>query len=247
MSELKVIKTKFQKIDSKRWWGDDFDVRFFLLNILKKIERSTVLDIGGGVGIILSEVSKNNLKINVDFSFEDLSRCKKEFSDIECVCASMDYLPLKNDSVDFVICANLLEVAKTNDIKFEKLIMKNKKKYYQTVLEALSEIKIILKINGKLYLTTPNNKYYQTTKLDYDELENSLKYVFEKFSIKFFNTFKKLSKKHRKLNLANIFPKILSKFLNREKILNLLITKHSKNRFSVSFYVEAEKTSRIDK
>ena len=247
MSELKVIKTKFQKIDSKRWWGDDFDVRFFLLNILKKIERSTVLDIGGGVGIILSEVSKNNLKINVDFSFEDLSRCKKEFSDIECVCASMDYLPLKNDSVDFVICANLLEVAKTNDIKFEKLIMKNKKKYYQTVLEALSEIKIILKINGKLYLTTPNNKYYQTTKLDYDELENSLKYVFEKFSIKFFNTFKKLSKKHRKLNLANIFPKILSKFLNREKILNLLITKHSKNRFSVSFYVEAEKTSRMDK
>ena len=124
MSELKVIKTKFQKIDSKRWWGDDFDVRFFLLNILKKIERSTVLDIGGGVGIILSEVSKNNLKINVDFSFEDLSRCKKEFSDIECVCASMDYLPLKNDSIDFVICANLLEVAKTNDIKFEKLIIK---------------------------------------------------------------------------------------------------------------------------
>ena len=75
--------------------------------------------------------------------------------------------------------------------------------------------------------------YFNNTKNN-DELENSLKYVFEKFSIKFFNTFKKLSKKHRKLNLANIFPKILSKFLNREKILNLLITKHSKNRFSVS-------------
>lgn len=241
MSELKVIKTKFQKIDSKRWWGDDFDVRFFLLNILKKIERSTVLDIGGGVGIILSEVSKNNLKINVDFSFEDLSRCKKEFSDIECVCASMDYLPLKNDSVDFVICANLLEVAKTNDIKFEKLIIKNKKKYYQTVLEALSEIKIILKINGKLYLTTPNNKYYQTTKLDYDELENSLKYVFEKFSIKFFNTFKKLSKKHRKLNLANIIPKIKSKVFSRDKVLNSLIKNKIDNKYSVSFFVEAEK------
>ena len=241
MSELKVIKTKFQKIDSKRWWGDDFDVRFFLLNILKKIERSTVLDIGGGVGIILSEVSKNNLKINVDFSFEDLSRCKKEFSDIECVCASMDYLPLKNDSVDFVICANLLEVAKTNDIKFEKLIMKNKKKYYQTVLEALSEIKIILKINGKLYLTTPNNKYYQTTKLDYDELENSLKYVFEKFSIKFFNKFKKLSKKHRKLNLANIIPKIKSKVFSRDEVLNSLIKNKIDNKYSVSFFVEAEK------
>ena len=241
MSELKVIKTKFQKIDSKRWWGDDFDVRFFLLNILKKIERSTVLDIGGGVGIILSEVSKNNLKINVDFSFEDLSRCKKEFSDIECVCASMDYLPLKNDSIDFVICANLLEVAKTNDIKFEKLIIKNKKKYYQTVLEVLSEIKIILKINGKLYLTTPNNKYYQTTKLDYDELENSLKYVFEKFSIKFFNTFKKLSKKHRKLNLANIIPKIKSKVFSRDEVLNSLIKNKIDNKYSVSFFVEAEK------
>ena len=153
----------------------------------------------------------------------------------------MDYLPLKNDSVDFVICANLLEVAKTNDIKFEKLIMKNKKKYYQTVLEALSEIKIILKINGKLYLTTPNNKYYQTTKLDYDELENSLKYVFEKFSIKFFNTFKKLSKKHRKLNLANIIPKIKSKVFSRDEVLNSLIKNKIDNKYSVSFFVEAEK------
>ena len=119
--------------------------------------------------------------------------------------------------------------------------MKNKKKYYQTVLEALSEIKIILKINGKLYLTTPNNKYYQTTKLDYDELENSLKYVFEKFSIKFFNTFKKLSKKHRKLNLANIIPKIKSKVFSRDEVLNSLIKNKIDNKYSVSFFVEAEK------
>lgn len=39
MSELETIKRKFQKIDSKRWWGDDFDVRFFLMNKLKKYKN----------------------------------------------------------------------------------------------------------------------------------------------------------------------------------------------------------------
>ena len=36
LPDLDRIKSKFQKIDSGRWWGDDFDVRFLLVNILKK-------------------------------------------------------------------------------------------------------------------------------------------------------------------------------------------------------------------
>ena len=115
MSDLERIKSKFQKIDSRKWWGDDNDVRFFLLNKLKKIENSITIDIGGGVGIILSELNKNNLKINVDLSLSDLLRSKKEFPEIETICASMNYLPIKKNSTQFIICANILEVAKTLD------------------------------------------------------------------------------------------------------------------------------------
>lgn len=241
MSDLEIIKSKFQKIDSKRWWGDDFDVRFFLINMLKKIEGSIVLDLGGGIGIILSEVSESNLRINIDFAFEDLLKCKKEFAKIECICASMNFLPFKNNSIDNIVCANLLEVAKTMDIESKKVVIDNDGKHYQTVIETLKEIKHTLQNNGKMFLTTPNNKYYQTTKFEYKELESNLSKVFNEFSIKFFNTFKKLSEKHRKLNLANVMPKILSKFSNRSKIMNLLITDKPENEYSVSFYVEAIK------
>ncbi len=241
MSDLERIKSKFQKIDSRRWWGDDNDVRFFLLNILKKIENSIIIDIGGGVGIILSELNKNNLKINVDLSLSDLSRSKKEFPDIETICASMNYLPIKKNSTQFVICANILEVAKTLDINNKNFIMKNNIMYYKTVIQTLKEINTTLEKNGKLYLTTPNNKYYKTTKLNYNELNESLLITFDKFSIKLFNTYLKLSNKYRKLNLANIIPKIKSKVFSRDKVLSSLIKNKIGDKYSVSFFVEAEK------
>ena len=241
MSNLERIKSKFQKIDSRKWWGDDNDVRFFLLNILKKIENSIIIDIGGGVGIILSELNKNNLKINIDLSLSDLSRSKKEFPDIETICASMNYLPIKKNSSQFVICANILEVAKTLDINNKNFIMKNNIMYYKTVIQTLKEINTTLEKNGKLYLTTPNNKYYKTTKLNYNELNESLLITFDKFSIKLFNTYLKLSNKYRKLNLANIIPKIKSKICSRDKVLSSLIKNKIGDKYSVSFFVEAEK------
>ncbi len=241
MSDLERIKSKFQKIDSRKWWGDDNDVRFFLLNTLKKIENSIIIDIGGGVGIILSELNKNNLKINVDLSLSDLSRSKKEFPDIETICASMNYLPIKKNSTQFVICANILEVAKTLDINNKNFIMKNNIMYYKTVIQTLKEINTTLEKNGKLYLTTPNNKYYKTTKLNYNELNESLLITFDKFSIKLFNTYLKLSNKYRKLNLANIIPKIKSKVFSRDKVLSSLIKNKIGDKYSVSFFVEAEK------
>ena len=241
MSNLERIKSKFQKIDSRKWWGDDNDVRFFLLNILKKIENSIIIDIGGGVGIILSELNKNNLKINIDLSLSDLSRSKKEFPDIETICASMNYLPIKKNSSQFVICANILEVAKTLDINNKNFIMKNNIMYYKTVIQTLKEINTTLEKNGKLYLTTPNNKYYKTTKLNYNELNESLLITFDKFSIKLFNTYLKLSNKYRKLNLANVIPKIKSKVFSRDKVLSSLIKNKIGDKYSVSFFVEAEK------
>ena len=55
----------------------------------------------------------------------------------------------------------------------------------------------------------------------------------------FYNTFPRLNKK---LNLANIIPKILSKIKNPDSIIQLLIKENTvKNKNSVSFYVKAIK------
>ena len=241
MSDLERIKSKFQKIDSSRWWGDDYDVRFYLTRMIKKIKKSVIVDIGGGIGVILSEMDNDNLRINVDISFEDLLTCKKEFAGIQNICASMENLPLREDSVQFVVCANLLEVAKANDLKKNNTTLKNEKIYYNTVVKTLREIKMILKNEGKLFLTTPNNKYYKSTKLDYSELNDSLSSIFENFSIKLFNTYPQLSKSHRKLNLANVIPKFMSKISKREKVIESLLQENKNGGFSISFFVIAEK------
>ena len=46
-SEFKRIKEKIQNMDPLRWWGDDYDVRFYLVSKIKKINHKKILDIGG--------------------------------------------------------------------------------------------------------------------------------------------------------------------------------------------------------
>ena len=116
-SEFKRIKEKILEIDPTRWWGDDYDVRFYLVHELHKIKNKIILDVGGGIGIISSELDKNNFRINMDTSFDDLRKCKNSLDDqIETVCASMTYLPFANDVIDHVICENILEIEKSFDV-----------------------------------------------------------------------------------------------------------------------------------
>ncbi len=91
-------------------------------------------------------------------------------------------------------------------------------------------------------LTTPNNAYYQTSKLTYDELKLHLRENFGNFSLSFYNTFPNLKSQNRKLNMANILPKVISKIRSREKIIKSLVHKDSgRDQYSVSFFVEAKK------
>jgi len=241
MSDIDRIKEKIKKIAHNRWWGDDFDVRFFLINKIKPIQNKVVLDIGGGIGIILSEMNDNNFKINLDASFEDLKICKNQINkEINNVCASMTKIPFKKEVIDCVICANILEVGKALDINKIEL-ERDKINSYPTVEKILMEISQILKNNGKIFITTPNNAYYQTKKLTYDELNNSISKLFKNFQIFYFNTYKKISR-NRKLNMANIIPKFQSKIKNKQDVLNNLLKIESNDNYSVSFYVEINST-----
>ena len=238
------IKSKIMASDPSRYWGDDFDVRFYLVSKLKKLHNKSVLDIGGGIGIISSELDKSNFRINLDSSLNDLKTCREKIdSDIQNICASMTNLPFDDNSFDYVICAHLLEMAKHHDIEKNQVVIDNQIAIYPTVEKILKEISRVLDSDGTLFLTTPNNAYYKSTKLNYHELKRSISSHFSRYSLSFYNTFPRLSTKHRKLNLANVVPKLMSKVISKNKLVTAILIKEDDGteRESVSFYVEAFK------
>jgi ubiquinone/menaquinone biosynthesis C-methylase UbiE len=238
LSERDRIKTKIQNINKKRWWGDDFDVRFYLISKLKKIKQKKILDIGGGIGIIISETNQSNLRLNLDSSFNDLIICKNENGkNVHNICASMTSLPFKENIFDVVICASVLEYGKSLDIQNKNVVMKDNINSYPTINLTLNEISNVLNLSGILYVTTPNNAYYNKIKLTYDELKNALNTKFENSRIFFFNTHHKIGK-NKKMNLANVIPKIYSKIINTDIILKKMLKNKSRNSYSVSFFAE---------
>jgi len=156
---LEKLKEKILSLDPNRWWGDDFDVRFYVVSKVKNFENKSVLDVGGGIGIIGSFMNNSNFRINLDSSFEVLEICKNKTDDkIENICASMTNLPFKNCSFDHVNCCHLLEGAKSLDVE-KNNIKNNDVKRYPTVEKTINEIFRVLNLTGTAFLTTPNNAY----------------------------------------------------------------------------------------
>lgn len=242
-SDFDRIKQKMISLDSKRYWGDDFDVRFYLTSRLKDVTNKKVLDLGGGVGIISSELDSSNQRINVDFSLDELQMCTKMIdSSIMTVCSSITDIPFNDATFDYVISSSVIQYLRSNDISKNNVNRERNIPQYLSVEKCISEIHRVLKPNGMLYLVTPNNSYYKSYMFDYYELKSALSSKFKKFKLFFFNTYPKITNRSRKLNLANVVPKLRFKFSTKQKLLNSMLKEDegfSKN--SVSFYVEAIK------
>ena len=118
----------------------------------------------------------------------------------------------------------------------------NSTKYFPTVKNILENARSVLKNDGLLYITTPNNAYFKGNKMSYNELKYILENIFSGHKLWFYNTFRKLSNTNRKLNFANIFPKIMGKTMNDENIMKKLLKKDEGiAKYSVWFYVEVTK------
>lgn len=243
MNEYNSIKSRIFSYDPKKWWGDDNDVRFYLISKIMTLKNCKILDAGGGIGIISAELSKNNHRINLDLNLDDLKFCKKKVdSEIELINGWNTNLPFHEKSFDCIISSSVLQYLKNHDLQKNMIKKENGVIVYPSVEKTLSEFYRILKSNGRLYLVTPNDAYYNSFMLSYEELKNALRRNFEDFSIFFYNTYPVLSKKFRKLNLSNTIPKLRSKFQDRDKITQSLIKRdQGKERHSVSFFVEVKK------
>lgn len=240
--DIKEIKQNILKIDPKRWWGDNFDVRFYLITKLNKFQKKIILDVGGGIGIISSCADQSNFRINLDISIEDLKKSKKNFPEINVICASRTHLPFKENIIDVIICAHILAGAKADDLKNDSCIKNGSVLEYPTIEKIFNEMKKCMKEKGTLFITATNNEFYKTRKLNYFELKHSISKNFKKYKILFFNTLPSFNKNYSKMNLSNIFPRLRAKISDERKILfSLVKVDEGKNRKSVSFFVEINK------
>jgi SAM-dependent methyltransferase len=241
MSSDLSIKQKILAIEPSRYWGDDFDVRYYAVSKLKEIKNSFILDAGGGIGIISAELDKSNSRVNLDLNFKELGISRDKMDGmVENVNGVMNVLPFKDSTFDHIVCCHVLDSGKNKDLKNNKTITEPVIRY-PTVEYILGEFRRILKTDGKLTLTVPNNAYYKAAAFEYQELKSALNSSFPNHVLYFFNTLPKLGNS-RKMNLANTFPKISSKIFGRKSSLDRLAVRDDGSpRYSISFYVEAIK------
>ena len=110
-------------------------------------EEDKVLEIGCGVGDLSHELSTKSIHtIGVDIS---VRHAKLRFRTIDFMKVSGEYLSFKNNSFDKIICINVIE-----HLKYPHKL--------------LTEIKRILKPEGKVLLQTPDINFFLHS-MNYDE------------------------------------------------------------------------------
>jgi SAM-dependent methyltransferase len=174
--ERRRIIEKLRRVPHELYWGNHFDVRFYLAFRLRKIEKGLILDVGCGPGIVASE--RNRYKVfcvGIDLSRETLKIAKQIDNTVQYILSDMHYLPFIDSAFDYVIIAN----------SFSEFDVSVNKKIYSKVPHKIliDEITRVLKGNGRLFLTTPNryHHYYKNkNKADFRILKESL----QKFNFK---------------------------------------------------------------
>ena len=107
-SDLERIKEKFATVDSKLYWGDDFDVRFYLISKIKNISNKKILDLGGGIGVISGELNDSNFRYNLDYSFDYLKKCITRVNrKLNPIMGNMTNIPCKDNYFDSVISSSV--------------------------------------------------------------------------------------------------------------------------------------------
>jgi ubiquinone/menaquinone biosynthesis C-methylase UbiE len=187
----------------------------YLLNFLiNDIKDKTVLDIGCGFGWLEYRLKKKIKKIiGIDINKKDITQAKKEIKSnmVTFLVGSGLKLPVRPNSIDVVVASEVIEHLQKNS---ETLFFK--------------EINRVLKIRGKLFITTPFNdirsKFFDPAWWLIGHRHYSLK------------SLKELSKK---TNLHIVDYKIWGRGWSMLGLLNLYISKwifHRKRFFEDFFY-----------
>ena len=111
-------------------------------NVLDMVRESgpgqTCLEIGGADGPMTKTLeSLYSSVLSIDFGMSYLKRIRAKTTKAICLCGDAHFLPLLNQSVDFVVCSEVLE-------------------HVTIPSQLLLEIRRVLKKNGRCLLSVPN-------------------------------------------------------------------------------------------
>ena len=216
------VKGKYLKIAPHLWWGDDLDVRFYLLKELQKHKNKTILDIGCNIGLSLSFLDISNQLYGIDIDDYCVTKAKELNPTANIYKGSMEKLPYEDKSMDIIVMMNVFPYY---DFRISKEIKDS------FVSNTFNEVYRVLKDDGILYLTTPNGEsvYYKNeNKVKISELEQSI------------NKFKVIRRcGWNNLSLRFIPPRISSKF---KFIWNKVVSDMDKNITNSKYiYLELKK------
>lgn len=230
------IKNRFKDTFPKHWWGDDLDVRFYVLKKLSQIRDKKILDIGCSFGLMLSFLDKSNQLYGIDIDKCCIEKAKELNPDATFCCGTMEQLPYDDSSFDVIM---MMAVIPYYDFK-----IKSDKDDF--INKTLNQIKRVLKSDGIIYIVTPNGDsvhYKGSTKISYQELLQILNRHNLSFSMQGWNSmspilagrmFEKVNKRYR-----FIPPKILCKY---EAVWTYLCKRMKDNIQNAKyFYIEAKK------
>ena len=158
-----VIKDKYFSIAPNLWWGDDLDVRFFLLKNLIKIKNKKILDIGCNVGITMSFLDNSNDLHGIDNDNFCVNKARELNNTAHIIKGSMEYLPYADKSFDVLVMMNTIP-------HYDFPVSKGTKDGF--IQRTFDEIYRVLRDDGVLYLTTPNGEsiHFSNSKIKLYEL-----------------------------------------------------------------------------
>ena len=162
----------FNIVGMKHFWGDYFDSRFLIADIISKEKNSYILDIGCGAGVLL-HLSNSKNKIGIEIELSALKQAQKLDNSINFIQADANHLPLKNNFCDLVLTMHLFPVMKTAGVDWKN---------------AISEINRISTKNSNILIAGDNrmSKHFERTHslehrksyLKYNEIINELQKYF---------------------------------------------------------------------
>jgi len=215
------LKKTYKKIAPELWWGDDLDVRFYLLKRLIEVKNKRILDVGCNIGIIIKFLDKTNFLCGIDIDLEFCKKAKDFNKNAYIVNGTMKALPFKSNFFDIVIMSNVFPGYEFYESNVDEAVNKT-----------LTEIKRVLKRNGMLLLTTPNKEskpYRKSKKITYNQLSKYIASIGFTFEIYGWNS----------LFFQPLLPKILSNIEITWRILESLMNRNiGKSKY---FFVIAEK------
>ena len=170
MNEFVRIKQQWLQHTPRQWWGDDVDVRFYLLARLKHLRNRCILDVGCNAGLVLSELDASNVKYGFDLN-DALLPVAQSLNPGAVLAQSSCFegFPYQDQSFDVVIMANVMPY---HEIAHASLPPQAQKAH------VLNEVYRVLRPGGKLLLTTPNGEhpcYAHTRRIQVTELQQDLR------------------------------------------------------------------------